>query len=267
MFSWVILLFSQVRNCKYPAGSKQSMSSFIIVPRRKRKCHLSGSTPVIKVILTAELILDCPAWGGLWIQGLKMQAIHLKDFFSLFSLTISFLRYLQFKSPFIPLPFLEQVIVFSFYEDNNFWIYVFLNARSPVSGWHLALWPGMDRLIFAAAKIFWWLRSKLGAAIQWKLKTRTHCSCKPTVNARERECQPASVNDCQEADANAGYHIVCCYTWQLSKQYQGPRDYSSTWCNAPCWPHGQEQARQSVMFTRTGANPSLNKRLRAIVNK
>lgn len=85
LVSWVILLFSQVRNCKYPAGSKQSMSSFIIVPRRKRKCHLSGSTPVIKVILTAELILDCPAWGSLWIQGLKMQAIHFKDFFSLFS--------------------------------------------------------------------------------------------------------------------------------------------------------------------------------------
>lgn len=131
--------------------------------------------------------------------------------------------------------------------------------------WHLALWPGTDSLI--SARIFWWLRSKLNIAVQWKLKTRTHCSCKPTVNAGERECQPASVNDCQEADANAGYHIVCCYTWQLSKQYQTPRDYSSTWCNALWWPRGQEEARKSVMFTHIGANFSTNMKLNAIVSK
>lgn len=38
-----------------------SLSSFVISQRSERKCHLSATTPVIKVILTAELIPDWSA--------------------------------------------------------------------------------------------------------------------------------------------------------------------------------------------------------------
>lgn len=45
-----------------------SLSSFVISQRSERKCHLSATTPVIKVILTAELIPDWSAQDTLLDQ-------------------------------------------------------------------------------------------------------------------------------------------------------------------------------------------------------